>query len=284
MKTIETLIPDIYEVISEKGGWDTVVNEYFKERLGETMMSRLTPPEEEYKPSLRMSNVGKPCARQLWYDVNEAEGGEELPPYAHLKFLYGDILEDLLVSLALAAGHTVEGEQDTMVIRGIKGHRDCIIDGVLIDVKSASPFSFKKFKEHRLREDDPFGYIRQLSSYLYASQDDPLVKDKKKAGFFVIDKVHGHLTLDMYNLTKEMDNKEEFIEERKAMVASPTPPKKGFEEVPDGKSGNKKLGLNCSYCSHKASCYPGLRTFIYSRGPVFLTNVVREPNVPEVVE
>lgn len=273
-----------------------MINDYFKGRLGDTMMSRLTPSSKEYKPSIRMSNAGQPCARKLWYTVNQSEGGEELPANAHLKFLYGDILEDLLISLALAAGHTVEGEQDVCEIQGIKGHRDCVIDGVLIDVKSASPYSFKKFKEHRLREDDPFGYIGQLSSYLYSSQEDPLVKDKTNAGFLVIDKVNGTLCLDMYDLTPELETKEEFIKERKEMVDAPEPPARQFEPQEDGyyrgsgpsrtfvPNGSKKLGVNCSYCDHKHSCHPGLRTFVSARGPIYYTDVKHKPRMAEVTD
>jgi hypothetical protein len=43
-----------------------------------------------------------------------------------------------------------------------------VIDGVTVDVKSASKYGFEKFLKHNLREDDPFGYISQLSSYVYA--------------------------------------------------------------------------------------------------------------------
>jgi hypothetical protein len=56
-----------------------------------------------------------------------------------------------------------------------------------------------------------------------------------------------------------------------------TEPARTFEPIPEGKSGNMKLGLNCSYCGYKTHCHPGLRTFAYARGPVFLTDVIREP-------
>lgn len=281
-KTIDTLVEDVYKVVSEKGGWDKAANEYFKERVGATMWSRLTPPEEERKGSLRMSNIGKPCARQLWYSIHHDTEGEDLHPSAHLKFLYGDILEDLLLSLAVAAGHTVEGCQDTMEINGIKGHRDAVIDGVNVDVKSASSYSFKKFESNDLRENDGFGYIRQLSSYVYASKDDPLVTDKKGGAFFVIDKTLGKICLDYYDFTKELDEMEDFYEDRKDMASSTSPPPRGFEPEPEGKSGNEKLGFQCSYCPFKKLCYPDLRTFSGYRGPVFLTTVKREPRMTEI--
>ena len=60
------------------------------------------------------------------------------------------------------------------------------------------------------------------------------------------------------------------------------PPTKCYEPVADGKSGNMKLPVGCSYCSYKHECYPKLRTFIYSNGPKFLTEVGKVPSVLEV--
>ena len=62
--------------------------------------------------------------------------------------MFGDILEELLLFLAKEAGHTVTGQQDTLSISGVNGHRDAIIDGRLVDVKSASSYSFRKFKNN----------------------------------------------------------------------------------------------------------------------------------------
>ena len=46
---------------------------------------------------------------------------------------------------------------------------DCKIDGIVTDVKSASSFGFKKFKDGQLGlVDDPFGYIDQIKAYAHA--------------------------------------------------------------------------------------------------------------------
>ena len=169
-----------------------------------------------------------------------------------------------------------------MEVEGIKGHRDGVIDGMLVDVKSASTYSFKKFKENKLKEDDPFGYIGQLSGYLASSQDDPLVTNKKEAAFLVMDKQNGHVHLDVYNLEKEMEELKTTILQRKAHALASTPPPRGFNDIPHNKSGNRKLAPACSYCEHKHTCWPGVRTFVYSSGPVFLTKVVDTPKVHEV--
>lgn len=308
VKSIDTLCDDVYQVILKNGGWTEVINDHFKERLGGTISTRLIPSEEERKPSLRMSNIGKPCARQLWYEVNNSGEGEELPPHVHFKFLYGDILEDLLLSLAEAAGHTVEGEQGSVTIEGIKGHRDAIIDGHLVDVKSCSQFAFDKFEANGLRgytnkyghyipaeRADGFGYIRQLSSYLYAGQDDPLIKDKTHASFWVVDKVSGRLHLDTYDMSNELKSKQQFFIDRKEMINAPEPPTRQFHPEEDGyykgrgatrefkPNGNRKLPVSCVYCPFKSTCHPGLRTFQSSRGPVYLTTVKKEPTLREII-
>lgn len=226
-----------------------------------------------------MSNIGKPCERQLYYSVNNYEG-EPLRPEAHLKFSYGDLIELLLLFLSEAAGHEVRGTQDTQEIAGIKGHRDAVIDGTVVDVKSASSYSFKKFQTGTLAQDDAFGYVDQLQSYIHAGQTDDKVTDKNRGAFLVADKTLGHICLDIHE--KKNVPYEKIYEHKKDMVKASSPPPRGFDPEPEGSSGNLKLGTNCSYCEFRKTCYPNARTFLYSRGPVSLVKVVREPNVPEL--
>lgn len=237
----------------------------------------MAPPER--KATLRLSNLGTPCERKLWYDINTPELGEPLDAPAKIKFLFGDILELLLLFWAREAGHKVEGEQDELVVHGVVGHRDCIIDGRVVDCKSASSYSFKKFSSNDLRGNDPFGYLPQLSSYLTASLEDERVTDKKRGSFLVIDKTLGKICLDTYKLDPVS---EKYVERKKTLVNTKKLPDRGYDDEPEGKSGNRKLGLNCSYCAFKTSCWPGLRTYAYSFGPVHLTKIEREPKVPMI--
>lgn len=279
-KTIDTLIPDIEEILLN--GSDLVTEELSSKYgylFAQLLQARLRAPRAERKGTLRMSNIGKPCERQLYYSVNGYES-EPLRPEAHMKFLYGDVLELLLLFLAEAAGHDVQGTQDEQEIEGIKGHRDAVIDGTIVDVKSASTYSFKKFSEGTLAENDNFGYIDQLQSYLYAGQTDDKVTDKNRGAFLVCDKTLGHICLDIHE--KKNVPYPKIYEHKKEMVKSPTPPPRGFDPIPEGKSGNEKLGVNCGYCEFRKTCYPHARTFLYSNGPVHLSKVVREPNVPEL--
>jgi hypothetical protein len=175
----------------------------------------------------------------------------------------------------------VEGTQDTQEIEGIKGHRDAVIDGVVVDVKSASTYSYQKFKEGALEAgNDAFGYIDQLQSYLYAGQTDDKVTDKSRAAFLVADKTLGHICLDIHE--KKSIPYDLIYKHKKEMVNAPEAPPRGFTAVADGKSGNEKLGVNCSYCEYSKKCWPTQRIFAYSSGPTKLVTVVREPNVREI--
>jgi len=276
-KTINTLVQDIYSLFTEPHEFDEGNVERFAHRLATHIKNRIS--DERGKPNLRMSALGTPCDRKLWYSINASEEAEALSPQTRFKFLYGDILEELVLFLAAEAGHTVEGAQDQLNIEGVKGHRDAVIDGTLVDVKSASTYSFKKFENHLTKEDDAFGYLDQLGAYLYASKDDPIVKDKHKAAFVAVDKTLGHIVVDVQPNTGKDYSK--VVKSKQAVIEAKQPPARAFEDKEDGKSGNRKLATACSYCQFKTKCWPELRTFLYSDGPRFLTIVKNQPKVME---
>lgn len=271
-KTIKTLVKDVEAVLTEPHEFSKDAVSRFSKRLAETIVEKINPTYEG--GVVRISNLGKPD-RQLWYSVNHPDAAETLPFSARMKFLFGDILEELLMFLAEEAGHTVEGRQDVLSIGGVSGHRDGKIDGVLVDAKSASSFSYKKFKDGLKHEDDAFGYLTQLNSYHQASQD----VDPSQMAFFVIDKQLGHVCLDIHKPSK--DNYAKLAQYKTAMVQEAIPPR-CYEDEEDGKSGNRKLGTACSYCPFKRKCWPEMRTFLYSNGPRYLTKVARLPDVQEV--
>ena len=281
-KDISTLVADMEDVILGKKGWDSAIGDQMAKNYSTIVADRFSKPQET-RAYLSMSSLGTPCDRKLWYKINQPETAIPLRANALLKFNFGDMIEELALSIVQQAGHTVAGQQDRMEAHGIKGSRDCVIDGMTVDVKSASPYSFKKFQEGNLREQDPFGYISQLSSYVYAAKDDPLVTNKTHGAFLVIDKVNGHICLDMYDFTEELKTKEEEIIRIKEMVKTKTPPERGFEDVPQSKtSPNMKLGMECSYCEFKKACWPGLKMFAYSHGPTYLTKIKKPLKVDEV--
>jgi hypothetical protein len=279
-----TLPSDIYHLLNDET--DHEVSEENVEWAGEALKAllrtRLTKREVvKGEDILRMSSLGKPN-RQLWYAANKPEVAEKMPGKQNFKFLYGDALELLLLFLAKESGHKVTHEQHEVDVDGVKGHMDAIIDGVPVDCKSASPFSFDKFEDGTFVFDDPFGYIPQLSGYAHAEG----LTDR--AGFLVAQKVTGDICFaEIDKLTIEGNPPKERIEELRAVISKTEPPERCYEAVPEGKSGNMKLGVGCSYCKFKDDCWSdanegqGLRKFIYSRGPVWLTQVEREPKVDE---
>ncbi len=277
MPTIDTLVDDIYARVLEKRPFSKENVERFTERVHSRIEKGLSQEPRRY---LSASILATPCPRHLWYRVNHPELAEELQPYNYIKFFYGDMLEALLLLLAREAGHKVEGEQDVLWLDGVQGSRDCVIDGVTVDCKSASPIQFTKFKEGRLHESDPFGYMVQLDFYTHAGASDPLVVDKDHFAFLAIEKSLGKVCLLKYEKSKE--GPYDLIDYAKKIVALPEPPSCECEIVPKGKSGNMGLGVAPSYSSFKYLCNPDLRTFLYANGPEFLTKVVKLPNVLEV--
>lgn len=280
MKDIETLVDDIFDLFrTEKFNPTPEAVADFGHKLATHITDRIA--EEHGKPALRISMLGTKCERKIWYMINHPEWAENLSAETRIKFLYGDILESLLLFLAEQAGHKVEGSQDTVDLYGVKGHRDAIIDGRLVDVKSASTQAFRKFKDNNVYgESDSFGYQEQLNGYYQASLNDPLITDKDNISFLAIDKQFGHIALDTY-APSDIDFESKIAHLRR-IVSLLDPPARSFGSEPEGKSGNEKLGVYCSYCGFKKKCWPSMRTFLYSKGPVFLTRVVREPDVPEV--
>lgn len=279
--SIHTLIPDIYKRVGNKDeGWFTGdIAEEFSRELNARLVESTGPRNEV--SSLRLSKMGEHCPCQLWHSVHTPELAEPYQPHALIKFTYGHILETLVIALAKAAGHEVTGEQDELILDGVKGHRDCVIDGCIVDIKSVNSLGFQKVKAGLVATDIFLrDYLDQLDGYTVASYEDPLVRVKDKAYILFIDKVLGKLAL--YEHTIRPDSIRARIAKHKSIVASGKAPSCTCGTVADGKSGNVRLDTKASYNPYKYCCNPNLRTFLYADGPKYLTKVVRKPDVIEV--
>jgi len=282
MASIDTLIEDIYSTLEKGINTGSVKNrdslERFTRSIWSSVASSLSEGERGSSGNLRMSQIGKP-SRQIWYDIKNTDR-EKLTGQTKLKFLFGDILEALLILLTEVSGHEVTNEQQEVEVNGVKGHKDCHIDGVLVDVKSASSYAFKKFKEGTLQFDDPFVYIAQISGYAEAGNN-------KEAAFFAIDKSSAELAL-LKIQDMEMINAGDRINELKGVVSQDSPPPRCYTDEADGKSGNRKLAIGCVYCPYKKTCWAdanggmGLRAFKYSNGIRYLTVTAKTPEVEEL--
>lgn len=277
-KQLNTLVDDIYSLFDPNSTHEP--DEDHLDEVAEQFKNLLRTRLKEREPvdnPLRFSSLGKKD-RQIWYMAKKAPV-EEMSGKTYFKFLYGDVIELLVLFLAKEAGHSVERQQEEIDVEGVKGHIDAIIDGVVIDVKSASPYGYKKFKDNKVLEDDPFGYAQQLAGY---SQ---VLNPGEAAAWVAFDKVSGEIctTPLSHSIIKDYDAIER-IKYLKEVIDKDEPPERCYEDEPDGKSGNRKLNTPCSYCAYKHTCWPQLRTFLYSNGPRFLTQVVKTPDVPEVNE
>ena len=284
MKSLNNLIEDIYKNIQPICDGESLdLSEEQIDKFGEDMKNVLrnwsSPTVRDSRFTLRMSNVGKPL-RQLWYD-NKSEMDSSVTPITMIKFLYGHILEEVVLMLARLSGHEVSDEQKEVTVNDVKGHMDCKIDGEVVDVKTASSFAFKKFKYGTLPDDVPFGFISQLSGYEQS-------EGTTGGGFLVINKETGELTFYAPDEFDKIDTSKRIKTIRKAFK-SKTPPDKCYPEIPEGTKGNMKIHRGCSYCPHKFVCHSdsndgqGLRGFRYAKGVVYFTKVVKEPNVEEVL-
>ena len=242
----------------------------------------------EYR--IRMSGLGRPlCQQQL-----EKQGLKQDVAYNDvIRFLIGDLVEAAAILVMKAAGVNVQREQGQCSLeldgQTVNGTLDVIIDDKVWDIKSTSPWSFENKFSGRggydaIKEDDPFGYISQLSSYVYAAQDDPLVTDKNRGAFLAIDKVNGEICLDVYDFSNELSTKQTEMEAAKELVAGSIPTER-ISPVPASKSSpNTKLDKACQFCEYKKSCWPNLRMFEYSYGIEYLVHVEKPPKVPEITD
>jgi len=283
-KNIKTLVDDIYNLFGDEPDIDKKELDkhvqIFCTEVGQQIITALFE-DRKRDNKLRLSAIGKPD-RQLWYNVNQKNKAAPLPPSTRIKFLYGHILEELLLLFTKVSGHSVRDTQKELLVSGVKGHQDAIIDDVLVDCKSASGRGFEKFKNNRVYDDDPFGYIPQISAYAQANGLD-------EAAFLAIDKSTGEICLTPVH-SLEMINAEERVNYLKEMVSSDSLPDKCYSDIPDGKSGNRRLAVGCVYCDYKQLCWSdsnggkGLRVFNYAQNKKYLTEVAREPDVLEIKE
>ena len=273
---ISTLVSDIYNRMESHEKVSKENLEAFLQGVSDVLVKQLEEKRNtSHEKNIRMSSIGKPD-RKIWMEINGPKVERSYTGSTLIKFLYGSVIEELVIFLAKEAGHSVQELQKQCQLEGIKGHIDCKIDGEVVDIKSASDFAFRKFKTGTIENDDPFGYIGQISAYVEAEGQD--------TGYLLaMNKVTGELALlelddfSLINATKR-------IQHVKKLVKSEEMPDLCYQPQPEGKSGNMKLSRDCSYCSYKWTCFPDMRVFRYGDGMRYLTTVEKEPTVQDVTD
>jgi len=137
-KTIDTLVQDIYQAISPLTENKQIkVNDEDIDKFGKAMASALkhwATPQPRDTSTLRMSNIGKP-SRQLWYDLNAEQAPQQLASSTLIKFLYGHLLEELVLFFVKNAA--TEYNLHQALARFLSGRTTLIIAHRLSAVKQA---------------------------------------------------------------------------------------------------------------------------------------------------
>ena len=209
----------------------------------------------------RMSNIGRPlCQLQMEKSNAKPEG----QPYnGKMRNAFGDLIEALAVTIIKASGIKVDSTQKSVSYNidksKIDGTYDIEIGKSIYDIKSASPWAFEhKFGDeggfNSIVEDDSFGYLSQ--GYLYSESE-----NKRFGGWIVINKSTGEWLVtetptedEKYkniaiNLSKENLHA---LDEGKPFRRCFSDIEETFRKIP---TGNKVLGIVCSFCPYKFPCW-----------------------------
>ncbi len=254
------IIDKIYEFLNldaDKGIDDIVMGQYVDDVTHGIV--RQCFKKREDKRTLRLSGIGK-CLRGQAYNILGYDKDDYLPPRTKMTFLFGDIIEAIIICLANHAGCDIYEQQAEVVLAGIIGHIDGIIkdengDEYVVEVKSMSTASFDMFKRNGMT--DTFGYVSQANSYAvaYGCKGIVWVGMNKNTGHLheevrLLDKKLGQDTVDNISALRDCITPTEF----KQM----TPTQETWYRKP---TGNMKLDFVCSYCNFKATCFDNITSY-----------------------
>lgn len=208
-----------------------------------------------------MSNIGKPlCSLQM--EQKYGPRGSSL-----VKFLYGDLVEDIVLFLIHASGLEVVSELEPVSLKiagkKINGTLDVVIKingtNYVFDIKSASDFSFRDKQNNSFKhfiEQDFFGYTTQLFMYAEAKGYTP-------GGFIFANKVDGEIFVLAVPEEYEEYKNIALSKAKNNILAINNPFERKFEDIEETfykkKTGNRHLGFTCSYCDYKFECWKDLK-------------------------
>lgn len=297
MRKIDTLVYDIHQYLagnfaSESGeihlATESRVIDLSKNIAIHTLdisKAREVVSKDSEDSSIRMSEMGEPCLRKLIYKWYHPERG--LPPFAlpnestlPVKFLLGDYVEEIALFLAGEAGHEVTLRQHEVRLDVpasawyAVGHMDAVIDGCVVDVKSASDFAFNKYKREGLTaESDGFGYRYQIDAYATAMGTNHrgfLFVNKHDGALHFLDRTHEPM-IDIPTRIRDIGHAMNLYTD--------------FGDAPDRlapvqykKTDERKLCTVCSYCQFKHHCWGDqkLEGWVVSGRPQWFINLSDE--------
>ena len=256
-----SLISYLLSVLDGKAEMPSYLLSEFAELSKKALEKHFIRKEEDFR--LRMSNVGKPlCQLQM-----QAKGVEpEKPSHDFIvRMIIGDMLEALVIVLLKAAKIEVKSQHQKVSLgvgdRQIEGEYDIELDDGIYDIKSVSPFSFTtKFNADngydKIKQSDSFGYISQGHGYGMAA-------NKPFKGWIAINKTTGEIVFTDSKHTDE-EKKEVYSKIYNTSVAllDEKPFERCFTDVEEvyysKPTGNRTLGIECSYCPYKHDCWDNL--------------------------
>ena len=111
--SIHTLVEDIYKTVANKEPAEGVDLYDEIDQFGENCKRLMTNlfTEKRDGRTLRMSNIGRKD-RYLWNSVNNPDVSEELSPNTYVKFMYGHLIEEMLLFLTKLSGHEVTATRE----------------------------------------------------------------------------------------------------------------------------------------------------------------------------
>mgnify|MGYP006426939017 CR=1 FL=1 len=284
---IHSLIPDILNLFDTGVDVSDSKAHQLGEAVAETVKKKMKfagmPFNSEGK--LYLSQIGKDD--HLLYFNYKGWPQEEMGSDIKLRLMYGDIIEELLLWLAEMAGHEVTEKQWLVTVDDVRGRKDCRIDGVNIDVKSMSRYTFAQAEKGTFF-DTAMGmaYIHQLSSYLYGEQmaeSDSREPDENVGGFFAFDKDTGKMHLDLFN-KEDLPNPYDRVKHLKSLFKKDTPPPPPKEGYIVEENGNIKIPDAYMFNPFKWEIWGDeLRCFVRSNGRLeYYIHVEKTPRMDEV--
>jgi len=217
---------------------------------------------------LRLSQIGK-CLRQQYFMAKKYPA-EKLQPRAKMTFLFGDIVEAIVVALIKSSGINLHSEQKEVCLDEIKGHIDGIITinnkDYLFECKSMSDGNFKKLEAVGLSDD--FGYLSQTNSYMHCLNID-------KCLLIAVNKNTGHIAEVEINKSEEIVSriKNDINILKKSLKNNKLPPRKYepvLEKSKGGHTGRMILPIPCSYCAYKNFCWENLQQDFNNNKPIWI--------------
>ena len=234
----------------------------FAEACAGALNTQFNEQDNDFR--LRMSNAGRPLCQLQMQSKNTKS---EAPSYDFkMRMIMGDLLEALVIAIIKASGIKVKNTHKKVEYKidkntSISGEFDIELDDGIYDIKTVSPFAF----EHKFKPDDAYDRIKKSDSFGYVAQGHGYAMAAKKPfkGWIALNKSTGEITIaEAKNTKQEREDTHDKLCATSKSLHNERPFKRCFSDVKEvfykKETGNRTLGLECSYCPFKHECWKKL--------------------------